>query len=718
MDSLVVVLQIIIIIVTVISLISYFTSYKTTSKNATNLAKHINELEDDEQEFELTDEQEIAALNKLFGLKLEEPVKVFEMPIVGEISIQSMSSSSGTSSLLVSIARINIQVPNIFSVEQLQSFFETCAQNQAPVKLALINNKFYLMSLGDFSLVGELLTGELEKQTQSAIESGQIGKIDSLPLEVLSNRKSSDNERLYFDPLTTGIGYAFFLMTSFVIAGFMIDESSTYLVWAVTYGIILFIGFGLWHRSRTRARYECEVTRMSGQFSQITNEYEQHHVQVYDESALGKVSFLLPSIWQDKLDRIPLDQKVSFEVLNGTSNIVSIENSHSVQRDFKEEKNNKNSFWLAVTFVFLILHTSLYMDFNKAPLALKMLETSGMKEINSLDDWKSIEEVGQKIYTNSLNRQCLLIYGDLLEGESYNYCDYFNVLDTEQNLDLLGSVSEQLETIKQIDEQLTFPSISDSIYSVLKMKAMFSNQQLVAQKNVSQYDYSILHSWAKWLTKSNQDDALFKEKIMTMWDDITPSTPCKKDCWQKILNFNPENTKDSDSDSDSDYGFIKKGELSIFFFTQRELKEEQAKSVISTWSKEFISTSVNPKPEVNVVLIADSIPDNGWQSFASTVGPQYSWRNSRKETGPDYITLIKNAAQSIKVMQQEDIDYGVVSFVKTEDNIKTIAIDLTIDEHLYLLTLAQLALILFGIGGLGVVIILFSKQKSIPIKRY
>ncbi|GHB70825.1 hypothetical protein GCM10008107_20350 [Psychrosphaera saromensis] len=714
MDSIAFILKIIVLIISIFALFSYFTSYKTTSKNATNLAKQINALEDDEQEFELTDEQEIAALNKLFGLKLEEPVKAFEMPIVGEISIQSMSTSSGTSSLLVSISHINIQVPNILSVEQLQSFFETSVQNQAPAKLALINNKFYLMSLGDFSLVGELLTGELEKQTQAAIESGQIGKIDSLPLEVLSNRKGSDNERLYFDPLTRGIGYSFLLMISFVIAGFMIDESSSYLVWAVTYGIILFIGFGLWHRSRTRARYACEVTRMSGQFSQITNEYEQHHVQVYDENGLGKVSFLLPQIWQDKLDRIPLDQKVSFEVLSGTSNIVSIENTHSVQRDFKEEKNNKNSFWLAVTFVFLIFHTSLYMDFNKAPLALKMLETSGMKEINSLDDWKSIEEVGQRIYTNSLNRQCLLIYGDFLEGESYNYCDYFNVLDTEQNLDLLGSVSKQLETIKQIDEQLTFPSISDSIYSVLKMKAMFSNQQLVAQKNVSQYDYSILHSWAKWLTKSNQDDALFKEKIMTMWDDITPSTPCKKDCWQQILNFKPKSTKINDSD----YGFIKKGELSIFFFTQRELKEEQAKSVISTWSKEFISTSVNPKPEVNVVLIADSIPDNGWQSFASTVGPQYSWRNSRKDTGPDYITLIKNAAQSIKVMQQEDIDYGVVSFITTEDNIKTIVIDLTMDEHIYLLTLAHLALVLFGVGGLGLALFLTYKQKQEPTKRY
>jgi hypothetical protein len=354
------------------------------------------------------------------------------------------------------------------------------------------------------------------------------------------------------------------------------------------------------------------------------------------------------------------------------------------------------------------------MDFNKAPLALKMLETSEIKKLNSLADWKSIEEVGQRIYTNSLNRQCLLIYGDLLEGESYNYCDYFNVLDTEQSLDLLGSVSKQLEALKQIDEQLTFSNISNSIYSVLKMKAMFSNQQLVAQKNVFQYDYSILHSWAKWLTKSKKDDALLKEKIMTMWDDITPSTPCKKDCWQQILNFKPKSTKTNDSD----YGFIKKGELSIFFFTQRELKEEQAKSVISTWSKEFISTSVNPKPEVNVVLIADSIPDNGWETFASTVGPQYSWRNRRKETGPDYITLIKNAAQSIKVMQQEDIDYGVVSFVKTEDNIKTIAIDLTIDEHLYLLTLAHLALILFGVGGLGLALFLTYKHKQEQKKQY
>jgi hypothetical protein len=713
MDSVAFILKIIVLIISIFALFSYFTSYKTTSKNATNLAKQINALEDDEQEFELTDEQEITALNQLFGLKLKEPVKAFEMPIVGEVSIQSMSSSSGTSSLLVSIAHINVQVPNVLSAEQLQSFFETSVQNQAPAKVALINNKFYLLSLGDFSLVGELLTGELEKQTKSAIESGQLGKIDDLPLEILSNRNASDNERLYFDPITRGGGYAFFLMISFVIAGFMINGSSSYLVWAVTYGIISFIGFGLWYRSRTRARYECEVTRMSGQFSQITNEYEQHHVQVYDESGLGKVSFLLPSIWQDKLDRIPLDQKVSFEVLNDTSNIVSIENTHSVQRDFKQEKNNKNSFWLAVTFVFLILHTSLYMDLNKAPLALKMLEASEIKEINTLEDWKSIDQVGQRIYTNSLNRQCLLIYGDFLEGESYEYCDYFNVLDTEQNLDLLGSVSKQLEALKQIDEQLTFSNISNSIYSVLKMKAMVSNQQLVAQDRIFQYDYSILHSWAKWITKSNQDDPLFKEKIMTMWDDITPSTPCKKDCWQKILNFNPENTKTNDND----YAFIKKGELLVFFFAHKELKEEQAKSVISTWSKEFISTSVNLKPEVNVMLIADSIPNNGWYTFASTVGPQRS-RFTNKETGPDYITLIKNAAQSIKIMQQENIDYGVVSVVKTEDNRKKITIDLTIDEHLYLLTLAQLALILFGIGGLGLALFLTYKHKQEPKKRY
>jgi len=713
MDSIAFILKIIVLIISIFALFSYFTSYKTTSKNATNLAKEINALEDNEQEFELTDEQENSALNKLFGLKLEDPVRAFEMIIIGEISIQSMSSSSGTSSLLVSISGINIQVPNILSVEQLQSFFETSVQNQAPAKVALINNKFYLLSLGDFSLVGELLTGELEKQTKSVIESGQLGKIDDLPLEILSNRNASDNERLYFDPITSGGGYAFFLMISFVIAGFMINGSSSYLVWAVTYGIILFIGFGLWYRSRTRARYKCEVTRMSGQFSQIANGYDQHHAQVYDESGLGKVSFLLPSIWQDKLDRIPLDQKVSFEVLNDTSNIVSIENTHSVQRDFKQEKNNKNSFWLAVTSIFLILHTSLYMDLNKAPLALKMLEASEIKEINTLEDWKSIDQVGQRIYTNSLNRQCLLIYGDFLEGESYEYCDYFNVLDTEQNVDLLGSVSKQLEALKQIDEQLTFSNISNSIYSALKMKAMFSNQQLVAQDRIFQYDYSILHSWAKWITKSNQDDPLFKEKIMTMWDDITPSTPCKKDCWQKILNFNPENTKTNDSD----YGFIKKGELLVFFFAHKELKEEQAKSVISTWSKEFISTSVNLKPEVNVVLIADSIPNNGWHTFASTVGPQRSSFTSR-ETGPNYITLIKNAALSINVMQQEDIDYGVVSFVKTEDNIKTIAIDLTIDEHLYLVTLAQLALILFGIAGLGIVLILFFKQKSIPTRRY
>ena len=713
MDSAAIVLKIILLIIGVITLFSYFLSYKKTTKNATNLAKEINALEDDEQEFELTDEQELKALNELFRLKLKQPVKIFELPIVGEISIESMSTSSGTSSLLVSIAGINIQVPTILSVEQLTSFFETSVQNQIPAKVALINNKFYLMSLGDFSLVGELLTGELEEKTKSAIESGQVGKLDSLPLEVLSSRKASDNERLYFDPLTRGIGYAFLLMFSFVIAGFTIDESSSYLVWGVTYGIILFIGFGLWRSSRTRERYECDVSRMSGHFSQITEVYDQQHVQVYDEEGLGKVSFLLPKIWQDKVDRIPLNQKVSFEVLNGTSKIVSIENSHSIHRDFKEEKNNKNSFWLAVTSIFLILHTSLYMDFNKAPLAIKMLEASTLKEVNSISDWKAIDQVGQRIYTNTLHRQCLLTYGDVLEGKSYRYCDYFNVLDTEQNLDLLGSVSKQLETLKQIDEQLTFSNVKDSIYSVLKMKAMFSNQQLAAQKNVYQYDYSILHSWAKWLTKSKKDDALFKEKIITMWDDITPPTPGRTGYWQHILNFEQKSTKTYIDD----FAFIKKGKLSVFFLAQRELKAEQAESVISTWSKEFISTTINPKAEVNVLVIADSIPDNGWQSLTSAVGPQHSW-STRRTTGPDYAMLIKSAAQSIKVMQQENIDYGVVGSIEETNGTKKIIVDLTMDEHLYLLTLAHLALILFGIGGLGLALVLTYKQKQEPKKRY
>ena len=74
--------------------------------------------------------------------------------------------------------------------------------------------------------------------------------------------------------------------------------------------------------------------------------------------------------------------------------------------------------------------------------------------------------------------------------------------------------------------------------------------------------------------------------------------------------------------------------------------------------------------------------------------------------------MINSAARAIKSMQQENIEYGIVSSISTIDGKKVIEVDSTMDEALYRLYLAQIAILLMGLLGLGLTLIGFRRQNS------
>jgi len=746
MDIIAGILKLIILIGSVIAIFSYSRTNKKANENAALLAKEINDAENNKAEKnsenkietssdvedvikndadvdndvivdvdahadigaksdpDFANEIEVNALKHIFYLKdIDAPIKKIAMH--GEVEVNQITYAGSSTRYTLLIDGISIQVPEKLAMESIIQDNEPLS----PPSVALVGEKFYLLSYGDFSLVAELLREKIKVKTEFAVKENQTGKIEALPLEVLSHREPSEHESFYFDRITTGKRYAISIMASLIIAAVIlnmaVDGPNSPYIWFATNAAILMGGFALWYRSRKRDRDEFQVIKMKGIFNKVISKGEQSFAQVLIEDDQGNIDFLLPTIWEDKNDRIPLKQNVIFEVQSASANIMTIENTHDLDRDFKTEPT-KHFQWAAATFAVLILNMLIYVNINHVNLALNMINNTDIKEVNSVDDWKSINNVGQRIHTSSLHRQCILSNNESSKIEWFEACNQFNVLDKEQNIDLLSSVSQEIKKLRSIDKEISFSNIDTSLYRMLQLQFLYSQQKLAPQNEIFEYDYLDLNKWAQWVNNNNIQNKNLKDKIIIMWKEIDSDNKCKGNCWEKILAYQNKNNAKLEKD------YVKESELDRFFQAKSKFLETSLDPVLATWSDKFLSMKANSNAEVTVQFITNNKANNAWESLLYTSKSHNSYYSRKRMNGLKYIKMINSAALAIKSMQRENIEYGIVSSISTIDGKKVIEVDSTMDEALYRLYLAKIAILLMGLLGLGLTLIGFRRQNS------
>jgi len=270
MGTIAVVLKLIILVFFLISTISFFFQKKEAASNTSKMIDELNNDEND-QDIEFASQEVIEALQDIYKLSLTEPVRIAY--VYGDVELKTLTVNGGTSIIFL-IAGGRVEIPASLNADLIkgETHFEALLEDAEDAQVALVDDKLYLVSFGQYALINEQRSNELEQQSPMAAKEIQRGKIGGLPLEVVRERDATDNECLYFDPIKAGKRFAILMILIFVLAPIFIDDDSSVYAWAGIHGGAILVLLPLWYKFSRRQRKSFKVTLMRGEIHQVVSQ--------------------------------------------------------------------------------------------------------------------------------------------------------------------------------------------------------------------------------------------------------------------------------------------------------------------------------------------------------------------------------------------------------------------------------------------------------------
>lgn len=704
-NTAVIIFNIIVVIMMIYSLINYFShksNTKQAEKRATTLAKELNNSQSNDVDNAQATVEELVVLDHYYHIDTNSPVKIIETDS-DDIQISSLTENGRISELVLTVFDAKVDIPfNFLNMLRERGIPTPDDSLDLPnLRLALIDEKFYLLSIGPLSLVEvhrqeipELekreKERELEKQIRDLSKNNVRGQIGSLPLTVMGERDATENENWYFDPANKGIAYAIIMAIIFTFAP-LNDPEFGFISLAACAGT-LFLGFIIWYRSNKAKRKKLKVTKLRGKFDEVEDTEYGYYSCVYDKEKVAKTTFSIPDYWQST-NKFPLQQEVHFEVLSGTNDIVSIGNVHSLENNFKTQPPTRKYFpWMIITLIAFAINMCIGTNLQHAQLAVQMLIAPSAAEVNSVQDWSSIQ-AGQHITAKNINRRCTLPSEDTEPNDSWtDICAQFNVVDKAPNTDFTTVAKPIIEDLKNVNDTLTFPTISDAAYVSfkLRMTLMIAMQggtdsyEPIQQRYIAQYDNKILSNWANWVNKNDKDNQKIKDELLSMWNEISEKA-CKADCWDEMLK--------GGSEEKSGVSYQSRDELSLFKKAVDNYAQQQIKTLFTQW-KDALNNAVTPEEnKVQVTVIGRETQHQSWDSLLNSYQRNYFSRDRNIEL----ISTITETAEELHEMESTTIKSAVVSSIHKGDAGTEVVLDLTMTNYLYINYLIRIGLLLFAL---------------------
>jgi len=702
-NTLVIIFNIIVVIIGIYSWInssSYKSNTKKAEKKASTLAKKLNNTKSEEDETNIANSEELDALAHYYHITIDQPVTIIEV-VSDDIRISTLTENGHLSKLMLTIFDAKIETPFAFR-SMLQRGIDSMSDSfgdMSNLRLALIDDKFYLLSIGLLSLIEEhrqvipeikkwKRDRELEKQTRELSANNVHGQIESLPLSVIGERNATENENWHFDPSNSGILYAVIMALIFTFSP-LNDPDLGFIALAVCVFTLL-IGFILWYRSSKAKRKKFKVTKLHGQFHEIEHTTYGSYLYVYDNEIEGKTTFSIPDCWKYN-DDFPLFKDLTFEVLSGTNDIISIGNLYSLEDNFKTHPPTRKYYpWMLITLIAFAINLGVNTNLQQVKLAAQMLLAPQSITVNTLQDWTTIQ-VGQKLTAKNINRQCILPNKETEPDQTWkDICSHFNILNQAPNTDFLAIAAPILENLAKIDNTLTFPSISNSAYHLLQTRIRLMNAiqgssndyEVISQSSIAQYNNKILSNWANWINQNDKDNEEIKEQLLSMWNEISTKA-CTTNCWNKMLQDN--------SEQESRFAYETRRALLPFRTAVDNYAYRQILMLLTQW-KNALNNAVTPgKNTIQLSAIGMETSHESWDELLYLYRGSYSQKNRDNQI----TSIIIKSAEELYQMQSTEIDSAVVKSIKHSDTGTKIILDMTMTNYLYKNYLIRIGLWLF-----------------------
>ncbi|WP_394210208.1 hypothetical protein [Enterovibrio calviensis] len=675
-----------------VSIVAYF-SFQGDKREAESNAKKL--LDNDEEGEIFATEEEVRALEKTHDIALPDSVPIIHAN--GPVVVTTLTTTGAAAETLVTICGMKVHMPcSIFlSVE-------TVLPPEGEARLAKVDDKLYVLAMGNYSLVSDVHSDALNDATVDAIGAGKRGKIETLPLEVLGQRDASDIERRYYDAPTQGKRYAIPMMSVFIASAYLLYGKDEAAGWLVSFGLTFIVGFGFWWRELKRERETYKITRLQGRVNEVVNNALEQYIRVYDESeAKGSVTFQLPGHWTKD---IHLDTEVIFEVCNETQTLVSYRHTHSLERDIKVNGQKTEPYlgWMAGTtaVVALSLFFTLYMP--HAVLSVDMLKNQQTVNIEQFSDWDGVVDRGQRISLPNAHRQCraeMSAGGDDIDWP--NFCSTYVVVSSSVPVDLMETLTPTLDELSTFEDQLSFPEIPLSQYSMLKLYASLAGNDVIAHENIADVRHSSLHAWAVWLEKNTErsDYDQTKALLLSLWAEAKEIDVCEAQCWSELLTAN--------FDTEGQYSMLKsRYELGNLRDIRIDHVNKHFRDELNRWAEGLSSNELQSNSNTKIsVTNAEPFTDI-WEEVLG-YGGFYSSRSAE-----DYRTALSDAESVLAEFQNSTLDYAVVTSVEASDGGKSIMLDVSMTEARFYSYIAQLGLMLLGVVLSIVFVVMLMKQSG------
>ncbi len=449
---------------------------------------------------QLATEEEVAALEKQYSLKIEEPVPVVD--ISGTIVVEDILS---TGIAVGEVIIINNTLVNYSDSASLLPY-------EGDARVAVVDGKLYLLFVGLYSLVEMVDSKDINHNFKESIKSGKIQNIDALPLKVIGQREASKLERAYFDPPIAGKRYAIPMIFLFISLAIYLQDSKVSWMWISAYSVVLFTGFFMWFHSNLRERKALKVTRLHGQFDAIIQDnFGSSYMRFHDDTLIQGLHVIC--IPKELIGNISPKQETLFEVANNT--LVSFRN-YSLDKALCTNPlpNNKHRKWMAVTGAVLALSMLWSGNIERIKLAVTMWQAPASIDINQVEDWKTVQ-VGQVITVSEAYRLCEL--GNATPEQTIQYwaqtfCSKFYITPQPIKLDV-GILDDHLVTqLNLLEEQ--------SLLKALKTVRDGENTQLLQR---------IIDKWFKQLVEIEKGN-----KTATMVQIIHEPTLFNFGVWENL----------------------------------------------------------------------------------------------------------------------------------------------------------------------------------------
>jgi hypothetical protein len=675
MDELLIFLKIGLLIFSAIAVISHMSSQSDAKSKAKDLIG-----EQGGQSSQQTTDEELAALNKTYGLKLTAPCSIIELE--GDLSVSVLTTNGAASNHLVTIDGNQVHIPK----DQIVDGF-VLLPNYGTARLAIVESKLYLLEQADYRIVEQVRSNLLQDKTSEAMTTQTRGKIDSLPLEITGQRDATELERWHFDPAIVGKRYAIPMMIAFAIAAFVLhdNKNENYLTWAITYGSIVFIGFGLWFYSVKRDRNACKITRMRGHFNEVAASEAIGMARVSDDNdTQGWVDFQFPAKWVDKFK---LNSQTEFEVSKEGNFIVSIVGGPSFDRELRKDPPAKRRCygWMSLTLAVLVASVLLTLNGPQLHLMKDVVKSIDEVDLNELSDWQGELYAGQRIHAKSISRMCIPPEPIERFSNLAALCDKALLVDSLPELDLFALAQPRLDMMAELNKSLVFGTISDTDYMKLRLQHMMMGDQIVAQKEIILVEYADLNKWAAWAESIKERDAYdsLKKAILNEWADIKEIDQCGQACWDELLS--------NDTATFGKYGEYTQGSyLRELLGAKEAYFQDEVRSIVTLWAEKIRDQAEQVNSNVEVVLIDQPERSKAWTELTGDLDGNtiYSLEYYRQ--------LLRGAADEFSRMQTLEIEYGVIQSV-SDTTPKRVEIYTQFSEPQYQTLLVKEVLLLLSV---------------------